>query len=149
MPSSSSSASTADTLDITLHPSARAFHLVVVLHVLALLLLMVAMPDGPPMVVAAALVAGSWLLCRRHPALGFGPRSVTALRLDAEGQWQLRLGGASAWRPARLHPRSVVRGRWLVLRFAVEGAGQRVRLLMGDEAAAEHLRHLRRRLATD
>lgn len=149
MDSSNSSAAIAETLEVALRPSLRAFQWAVALHAVALVLVMVAMPDGIGMIAAAALVAASWLVCRRHPALGIGPRGITALKLDGEGGWQLRCGTSSNWRPAVLHPRSVVRGRWLVLRFDVENVGQRVRLLMGDEAAAEPMRRLRQRLATD
>jgi type IV secretory pathway TrbD component len=137
----------APTVDIALGQSVRGVAALSVLHAAALILLMLAMPDGPGMAVAALGVAASWLYARRHPALGFGSRAPRRLLWREDGSWQLAFAD-DALQPAELLPMSVVRGPVPVLRFRV--GGRRVaRVLLGDEADAEPLQRLRMRLATE
>lgn len=117
------------------------------LHAGALILLMLAVPDGVGMALLALGVAASWLYARRHPALGFGRRAPTRLLWREDGGWQVALGEGEL-QPAELLPLSVVRGAVPVLRFRV-GGRRTVRILLGDEAEAEPLQRLRMRLASE
>ncbi|WP_420429324.1 hypothetical protein [Algiphilus sp.] len=129
------------TADIPLRPSVRGLTILSALHAVTLLLLMGSMPDGEGMVAVALLVGLSWMLTRRHPALGFGKRALQRVVAHADGRWQVDCGGGLV--DARLHPLSVVGGRFPVLRFRLTGGGSTLRILLGDECAAEHARLLR------
>lgn len=137
----------APTVDIALGPSVRGVAALSLLHAGVLILLMLAMPDGTGMALAALGAAASWLYARRHPALGFGRRSPRRLLWRDDGSWQLAFGDGEL-QPAELLPMSVVRGPIPVLRF--RAGGRRVaRVLLGDEAEPEPLHRLRMRLATE
>lgn len=129
------------TADIPLRPSVRGLTALSALHALSLLLLMLAMPDGEGMVAVALLVGLSWMLTRRHPALGFGQRALHRIVAHADGRWQVDRGAGLV--DATLHPLSVVGGRTPVLRFRLKGGGTALRILLGDECASEHYRLLR------
>lgn len=137
----------APTVDIALGHSVRGVAALSLLHAGVLILLMVAMPDGVGMALAAVGVAASWLYARRHPALGFGRYSPRRLLWREDGGWQLAFADGEL-QPAELLPMSVVRGPLPVLRFRV--GGRRVaRVLLGDEGDPEPLHRLRMRLATE
>jgi len=133
------------TADIPLQPSVRGLTVLSVLHAAVLLLLMFAMPEGEGMVVVALLVGLSWVLMRRHPALGFGRKAVRRAVAHADGRWQVDVGSGLV--AATLHPLSVVGGRIPVLRFCLPQGRSRVRVLLGDECSAEQYRQLRAQLA--
>jgi len=132
-------------LDLALRPSGRAHHLLFWLHVLPLALLPTAMESGPWMVIVAALIGGSWLTVRRHPAFGYGPRAIARITQDPDGRWSIcnihgkrleaeLLGDSVAW-------------SWLVvLNFRDAHGRRRMRVLLGDETTEEGLRRLRARL---
>lgn len=137
----------APTVDIALGHSVRGVAALSLLHAGVLILLMLAMPDGAGMAVAAAGVAASWLYARRHPALGFGRHAPRRLLWREDGSWKLAFADGEL-QPAELLPMSVVRGPVAVLRFRADG--RRVsRVLLGDEADSEMLRRLRMRLSTE
>lgn len=116
------------------------------LHALCLVLLMLADPPRTALIGLAALIGLSWLLTRRHPALGFGPKAIQRMVWHPDGRWTLYRGKA---RPvdAELAPDSIVRGSLLFLRFRIDGASTTSRLILGDELAVESLRQLRARLS--
>jgi hypothetical protein len=139
--------SSVSTVDLALKPSARAFHMLLVLHGATLFALPFVVSEGPALIVIAALIGISWLYCRRHAALGFGKRGMTRILFGEDGQWRVQLG-AGALQEAKLLSGSIVRGRWLLLSFELAKGGKHSRLLLGDETDAEALRRLRARLAT-
>lgn len=134
------------TADIALRPSVRGLTLLSMLHAAALLLLMLAMPDGEGAVVVAVMVGLSWMLMRRHPALGFGRKAVRRIVAHADGRWHVDQGNGLV--NAMVHPLTVVGGRTPVLRFRLSGGGSAVRVLLGDECSAEQYRQLRAELAS-
>lgn len=134
-------------IDLALAPSVRGVAALSLLHAGILLLLMLAMPDGVGMAVAAFGVAASWLYARRHASVGFGRRALRHLVWREDGSWQLALGDG-ALQSAELLPMSVVRGPVPVLCFRL--AGRRTsRVLFGDEGERDALHALRMRLATE
>ncbi|MES0873589.1 protein YgfX [Sinimarinibacterium thermocellulolyticum] len=130
------------TIDLSLRPSMRALRAVFVLHLCCLGLLVWAQPPTLPLLVFAAAVAGSWLWVRRHPALGFGPRALVRLVAHADGGFSLYQADGTR-RQGRLLDDAIVRGPWLVLRFAADDGARSVRLIGGDELSADNLRRLR------
>lgn len=134
------------TIDLTLRQSLLGLQWGVVIHAgLAVLLMASSLPDTPTLVALAGLAA-SWLLLRRNPALGFGPRALTRLIWHDDGSWRLQRADGRSF-SASLSPRSVVTHRVLVLRFVPDdGRAAMTRLILGDETDADGLRRLRARL---
>lgn len=142
MPSSSSYE---QSVDLALKPSIRGLTLASAMHALALLLLLVAVPDDTGIIVGAALVAASWFWLRRHPALGFGAKSLRHIIWHEDGRWQVDAGDGPV--EAELLAGSIVSGPVPMLRFRLTDGGRRSRCLFGDEADASLLRRLRARLS--
>jgi toxin CptA len=134
------------TIDLALQPSLRALTWLLWLHTGALVLALVALPQGPPMAAMAVAVALSWLWTRRHPVFGHGPRALQRLTWHADGSWLVH-DATGAKHEAELLGSSLVHDHLLVLNFALKSGGRRSRALLGDEADAELLRRLRARLA--
>lgn len=133
------------TADIPLRPSVRGLTLLSMLHAAVLVLLLFSMPEGEGLVVVALLVGLSWVLMRRHPALGFGKRALRRVVAHADGRWHVDQGSGLV--SATLHPMSAVGGRIPVLRFRLPEGRSAVRVLLGDECTAEQYRQLRAELA--
>ena len=127
-----SSSNFASTIDLALRPSLLALKLLFGLHIALVMLALLAVPQGPPMLVLAALFALSWFSLRRHPAFGYGPRALTRLTWHAEGHWTLHAG--SAQQDAVLMDNSFVHPRLLVLNFRLPSGRRRTRVLLGDLA---------------
>jgi toxin CptA len=133
------------TVELRLGPSRKALMWALWVHALPAAALPFAMAPGIVMVILAALIALSWVGLRHHPALGFGPRALSRLQWNAEGEWTVWRGAAST--PAQLLDNSVVHPQLLLLRFRLPDGKTANRLILGDETAAELLRRLRARLA--
>jgi hypothetical protein len=133
------------TIDLALRPSLRALTWLLWLHTGALVLALVALPQGLPMAAMAVAVALSWLWTRRHPAFGHGPRALQRLTWPAQGSWLVHDAGG-AKHEAELLGSSLVHDHLLVLNFRLADGTARSRALLGDEADAELLRRLRARL---
>jgi toxin CptA len=140
-----SSNSFVNTVDLSPHPSMRAFRWLFLLHTGLLLLTAFAMPPGVMFFALITLLALSWLWLRRHPAFGFGPRAIVRMIWHAEGQWTLYEGNGHSFE-AELMPDSILHATLLVLNFKQVGGGRKIRILLGDELDEESLRRLRARL---
>ena len=143
-----SSNSFADTVDLSLRPSMRAFRWMFFLHVGILLLLSFAMQPGAMFYVLITLVGLSWLGLRRHPVFGFGPRAITRLIWHAEGAWVLNEANGHS-EEAELLPGSILHVAVLVLNFKTKSGARKTRMLLGDELEPEQIRRLRARLLND
>jgi len=133
------------TIDLQPAPSARALRGLLWLHMAALLLMLLIMPQGYSSMLAAALMGLSWWQLRRHPVFGYGPRALARLTWHADGHWSL--WGASGWRrEAQLRPDSRRFAGCLILRF--EDADRRTftRILVGGELPEAQMRRLWARL---
>lgn len=134
------------TVDLLLKPSARAHQWLFWLHTAPLVLLPMAMREGPWMVALAFGIALSWVWLRRHPAFGFGPRALVRIIAHADGRWTLENPSRKAL-AAQLLGDSFVRPWLMVLNFRSEDGRRRTRIVLGDETTPEALRRLRVRLA--
>jgi toxin CptA len=133
------------TIELAPRPSLRALTLLFWLHAAILAVLLFALNPGPGMAALAALVALSWIVTRRHPAFGFGPRALSRLTWHAGGQWSVHDTRGARW-DAELLGNSLVHERLLVLNFRLQDGTRRSRALLGDELDADLLRRLRARL---
>lgn len=134
------------TIDLALRPSVKALQLLFFAHVIPLVLLPLAMAQGPGLLVAAGVMLASWIALRRHPVFGYGPRALSRLTWHADGRWTLH-PAAGPPLEARLRGDSHVWPALIVLRFAPEGGGVRTRAILGDELPAPLLARLRARLS--
>jgi toxin CptA len=133
-------------VDLALRPSLRALTLLFALHGALAVLIMLALPAGAAMALAALGVAASWFTLRRHPVFGFGPRALTQLTWNASGDWTLR-DASGTTQDAELEGNSFVTPYLLVLNFRIrDSKRRRTRALLGDELPPEQLRRLRVRL---
>jgi hypothetical protein len=132
------------TLDLTLAPSLRAVGVVVVLHVLAIVLMLLAHPQKVVMLILLALFIASWASLRRHAAFGYGPRALRRLIAHGDGSWTVETAATSEH--ASLLPGSFVNAALIVIRFQLASGKIRARVLWGDELPADALRRLRARI---
>lgn len=137
----------ADTVELTLKPSMRAFRWMFFLHVGLLLLVGFALPTAPLTFALLMVLALSWLGLRRHAVFGFGPRALVRMLWQADGQWQVSAEGEKLG-AAELLPSSIVHPAVLVLNFRLRTGARKTRIVLGDELPAESLRRLRARLLT-
>lgn len=140
-----SSNSFADTVDVTLRPSMRAFTLLFGVHVVAIALVPFAMQPGPVMWALLVLFCMSWLGLRRHPVFGFGNKALVRLVWHVDGGWRVYDGSGRAY-DAQLMGSSYIHSSLLVLNYRLGSGGRRARAVLGDDCDAELLRRLRARL---
>ena len=132
-------------IDLAPQPSLRALKILFALHVVAIVLLLVAVPPGAPMMLLAAAFGLSWFSLRRHPAFGYGPKALTRLTWHGDGKWTVHNTAGSS--EAELLPASYVHPKLLVLNFRTGTGKRRTRVLVGDELPEDQLRQLRARLS--
>lgn len=118
-------------LDLRLPASFSALQWLMIVHVLALVLILMASEQGQASVVLAAAIGGNWLWLRRHPIFGFGPRALRQVLWSHDQGWQIaRANGELV--AARLLPSSTVLPMMVVLHFATERGRHRRAVLPGD-----------------
>jgi hypothetical protein len=129
------------TIDLRPAPSARALKGLLWLHMAALLLVLLVVPQGYSSMLAAALMGVSWWRLRRHSALGYGPRALERMTWHPDGHWSL--WGVGGWRrEARLRTDSRRYAGCLILRFEDADGRRHTRILVGGELPDEQLRRL-------
>lgn len=142
-----SSNSFADTVDVSPHPSMRAFRWMFFLHTGLLLLVAFALQPDVIFFVLITLLALSWMGLRRHPVFGFGQRAIIRMVWHVEGRWTLHEASGKTFE-AELLPNTILHASLMVLNFKLKTGGRKTRVLLGDELAEEPMRRLRARLLT-
>jgi hypothetical protein len=133
-------------LDLAPRASLGALRFLFFVHAVPLVFMVIALPPGPPLVLAAGAIGLSWLMLRRHPVLGYGSRALIRLTWHADGRWTVHDAGGATLH-ATLLGSSLVGTPALVLRFGLDTGGRRVRALFGDELDPVLWQRLRARLA--
>ncbi|HSW13935.1 MAG TPA: protein YgfX [Solimonas sp.] len=140
-----SSNSFVSTIDLNLRPSLRAHRWLFLAHVLPLVLLLLSLQPGLPMLLIGGGLGLSWLWLRRHAVFGFGPRALSRLVWQADGQW-LVFDHSGRKAEAELLGSSCLHASMMVLNFRLKSGARRTRVVLGDELGADPLRRLRARL---
>ena len=131
-------------LDLRLSASFAALQWLMIVHVSALVLILMATEQQQVSVILAAGVGGNWLWLRRHPIFGFGPKALRQILWSREQGWQIaRANGVLA--EARLLPSSTVLPGLVVLHFATE-RGRHRRAVLSADLSEDLFRRLRVRV---
>jgi hypothetical protein len=133
-------------LTVPLRASAWCGRILLWLHAGAALCVSVAqIPWTARLVLGLALAASLWRSLRLH-ATRRHPRSVSALRLEADGELSVRFGAGGAWQACRID-RCVVYAGAVLLRLRREGARLPFSVLVAADAVEPAtFRRLRARL---
>jgi toxin CptA len=142
-----SSAASSIVADVALKPSVRALQIAFWLHVVPAALLPFAVQERLPALAILALILVSWMLVRRHAALGFGPKAIARVLARQDGTWWVERANGQG-EDVQLLADSVATGWLLVLRFRRDDGTRLTRVILGDECDADALRRLRVRLGS-